>query len=64
MKHEKITPFLWFDHGKALPAAKFYVSIFPRSKITDVMMTMQKIDIAKLERESMPRGARGARRSS
>jgi predicted 3-demethylubiquinone-9 3-methyltransferase (glyoxalase superfamily) len=36
MKHEKITPFLWFDHGKALPAAKFYVSIFPRSKITNV----------------------------
>jgi predicted 3-demethylubiquinone-9 3-methyltransferase (glyoxalase superfamily) len=31
----KITPFLWFD-GKALEAAKFYVSVFPNSKITDV----------------------------
>ncbi len=31
----RITPFLWFD-GKALEAAKFYVSVFPNSKITDV----------------------------
>jgi predicted 3-demethylubiquinone-9 3-methyltransferase (glyoxalase superfamily) len=29
---EKITPFLWFDK-EAGEAAKFYVSVFPRSKI-------------------------------
>jgi predicted 3-demethylubiquinone-9 3-methyltransferase (glyoxalase superfamily) len=29
---QKITPFLWFD-TQAEEAAKFYVSIFPRSKI-------------------------------
>jgi len=29
----KITPFLWFDH-EAEEAAKFYVSVFPHSKIT------------------------------
>jgi predicted 3-demethylubiquinone-9 3-methyltransferase (glyoxalase superfamily) len=31
----QITPFLWFD-GKAEEAAKFYTSIFPRSKIRHV----------------------------
>jgi predicted 3-demethylubiquinone-9 3-methyltransferase (glyoxalase superfamily) len=31
----KITPFLWFDKD-AEKAAKFYVSIFPNSKITDI----------------------------
>jgi len=31
----KITPFLWFD-GAAEKAAKYYVSIFPRSKIHTV----------------------------
>lgn len=30
-----ITPFLWFD-GQAEEAAELYVSVFPRSKITDV----------------------------
>jgi len=30
--HAKITPFLWFD-GRAGEAAKFYTSIFPRSRI-------------------------------
>ena len=29
---QTITPFLWFD-TQAEPAAKFYVSIFPNSKI-------------------------------
>jgi predicted 3-demethylubiquinone-9 3-methyltransferase (glyoxalase superfamily) len=29
---QKITPFLWFD-GKAAEAAKFYTSIFKKSKI-------------------------------
>lgn len=32
---QKITPFLWFD-GKAEEAAKFYVSIFKRSRIGNV----------------------------
>src|ERR1700737_183037 len=31
----KITPFLWFD-GKAVEAAKFYVSVFKNSKILSV----------------------------
>jgi predicted 3-demethylubiquinone-9 3-methyltransferase (glyoxalase superfamily) len=31
---QKITPFLWFDNN-AEEAAKFYVSIFENSKITD-----------------------------
>ena len=31
----KITPFLWFD-TEGEDAAKFYTSIFPNSKITDV----------------------------
>jgi len=30
---QKIVPFLWFD-GKAEEAARFYVSLFPNSKIT------------------------------
>src|SRR5436190_23017044 len=29
---EKITPFLWFDH-QAEEAARFYVSVFPGSRI-------------------------------
>jgi len=29
---QRITPFLWFD-GRAEEAAKFYVSVFPNSKI-------------------------------
>ncbi len=32
----KITPCLWFE-GKALEAAEFYVSVFPNSKIRNVM---------------------------
>ena len=32
---QKITPFLWFD-GQAEPAAKFYVSIFKRSRIESI----------------------------
>ncbi len=34
----KITPFLWFD-GKAEDAANHYVSIFPNSKILNVLRT-------------------------
>ena len=32
MAIQKLTPFLWFDH-QAEEAARFYVSIFPNSKI-------------------------------
>ncbi|HWY15283.1 MAG TPA: VOC family protein [Rhizomicrobium sp.] len=34
---QKIRPCLWFD-GKAEDAAKFYISVFPNSKITDRMV--------------------------
>ncbi len=30
---QKITPFLWFDKGKARVAAEFYASVFKDSKI-------------------------------
>ncbi len=30
---QKITPFLWFDKGKASEAAKFYAAVFKDSKI-------------------------------
>ena len=33
---QKISPFLWFD-GKAEEAAEFYVSVFPNSKIGDIL---------------------------
>jgi len=33
---QNISPFLWFD-GKAEEAAKFYSSIFPNSKIGDIL---------------------------
>ena len=36
MKLQKITPFLWFD-TQAEEAAEFYTSVFPRSKITQVL---------------------------
>ncbi|MGH7740253.1 MAG: VOC family protein [bacterium] len=35
VKAQKITPFLWFD-GQAEEAAKFYVSLFKKSKIKSV----------------------------
>ena len=34
---QKITPFLWFDNGKAEEAAEFYVSVFDNSRITSVL---------------------------
>ncbi len=34
---QKITPFLWFD-GNAEEAARYYVSIFKNSKITDTVL--------------------------
>ena len=34
-KFQLITPFLWFDK-EAEQAAKFYCSIFPKSKITKI----------------------------
>jgi predicted 3-demethylubiquinone-9 3-methyltransferase (glyoxalase superfamily) len=36
MSVQKITPFLWFDH-QAEEAARFYVSIFPNSRIGKVI---------------------------
>jgi predicted 3-demethylubiquinone-9 3-methyltransferase (glyoxalase superfamily) len=36
MPAPKITPFLWFDH-QAEEAARFYVSIFPNSKLLKVV---------------------------
>ena len=35
MKHDKVTPFLWYDRD-AEAAAKLYVSLFPKSKIEEV----------------------------
>ena len=35
LARQKITPFLWFDH-QAEDAARFYVSLFARSKILSV----------------------------
>ena len=34
-RHQRITPFLWFD-DQAEAAATFYISIFPRSRITRI----------------------------
>jgi predicted 3-demethylubiquinone-9 3-methyltransferase (glyoxalase superfamily) len=34
---QKISPFLWFD-GNAEEAARYYVSIFKNSKITDIVL--------------------------
>jgi predicted 3-demethylubiquinone-9 3-methyltransferase (glyoxalase superfamily) len=36
MSVQKITPFLWFDH-QAEEAVRFYVSIFPNSKIVKMV---------------------------
>jgi predicted 3-demethylubiquinone-9 3-methyltransferase (glyoxalase superfamily) len=33
---QKITPFLWFDHGQAEDAAALYVSLFEDSEVTEV----------------------------
>ncbi len=42
---KKITPFLWFDN-QAEEAAKFYISVFPNSKILEVnpMMVTFELD--------------------
>ena len=34
MKHDKVTPFLWYERD-AEAAAKLYVSLFPKSKIEE-----------------------------
>ena len=39
-----ITPFLWFD-GQAHEAAKFYVSVFPNSKITQVVRRTEAVPV-------------------
>lgn len=33
---QKITPFLWFDHGQAEDAANLYVSLFEDSEVLEV----------------------------
>ncbi len=33
--NQKITPFLWFDKGKASEAAKFYSDVFKEAKISN-----------------------------
>jgi len=33
----KISPFLWFENKQAEEAANYYTSVFPNSKITDVL---------------------------
>ena len=33
---QKITPFLWFDHGQAEAAANLYVSLFDDSEVLEV----------------------------
>jgi predicted 3-demethylubiquinone-9 3-methyltransferase (glyoxalase superfamily) len=33
---DKVTPFLWFDIGKAEEAARFYTSLIPNSRIVEV----------------------------
>ncbi|HYG78337.1 MAG TPA: VOC family protein [Planctomycetota bacterium] len=38
MQTQKIAPCLWFD-GNAEDAAKFYVSVFPNSRIVSIMRT-------------------------
>lgn len=32
----KVSPFLWFDHGQAEAAVRFYVSLLPDAKITGI----------------------------
>lgn len=39
---KKITPFLWFD-GKAVEAAKYYVSLFKNSKLLGVTRNGKKV---------------------
>lgn len=43
---QKITPFLWFDN-QAEEAAKFYVSVFPNSKIKHISYYGDNMPIAK-----------------
>jgi predicted 3-demethylubiquinone-9 3-methyltransferase (glyoxalase superfamily) len=43
---QKITPFLWFD-TQAEEAAKYYVSIFEKSKICQITYAADKNDIKK-----------------
>jgi predicted 3-demethylubiquinone-9 3-methyltransferase (glyoxalase superfamily) len=41
--NQKITPNLWFD-GNALEAAEYYVSVFPDSKINNIMRYPNSIE--------------------
>lgn len=42
MKFQRVTPFLWFN-GNAEEAARFYVKIFPNSKIGRIMRTPEGV---------------------
>lgn len=42
---DKVTPFLWFDKN-AEKAARFYVTLFPRSKIIDSSAMTTTFDLA------------------
>ncbi|HTX67316.1 MAG TPA: VOC family protein [Opitutaceae bacterium] len=48
----RLTPFLWFG-GNAHRAAKYYVSIFPRSKIKSVL----RYDAASAQASGRPKGS-------
>ncbi len=48
----KVTPFLWFDH-QAEKAARYYVSIFPRSKVRDIL----RYDDASSRASGQPKGS-------
>lgn len=52
IKTPKITPFLWFD-SQAEPAASFYTSIFPNSRIENVT----RYDAASAEVSGRPQGS-------
>ena len=49
---QRITPFLWFG-GNAGQAAKYYVSIFPRSRITSVL----RYNAASAKASGRPKGS-------
>src|SRR5262249_11304118 len=49
---QKITPFLWFDH-QAEEAARFYVSIFPNSRVGNVL----RYDDAASKAAGRPKGS-------
>jgi predicted 3-demethylubiquinone-9 3-methyltransferase (glyoxalase superfamily) len=49
----KVTPFLWFE-DQAEAAAKFYVSLFPRSRITSIARRGRKAFTVSFELDGTP----------